>query len=232
VNEFKILVIDDEPRILSFLVAKLKASGYHVLTAADGKEGLELVQGHDPDLVVLDIVMPGNDGFQTLQELRAFSWVPVIILSARRDDSDKVKGLNLGADDYLAKPFTPSELVARIEALRRRVRPRAMDQNNEVANYGDLSIDFKKRNLFVGIEERHLTRIEWLLLAEFTQNTGRLLLYNDLLTKLWGPEYRDDTQILRTWVSRLRGKLKKDSNSPEMIRTVAKTGYVFELPAD
>jgi two-component system KDP operon response regulator KdpE len=232
VKLFRVLLVDDEPRIINFLRAKLKASGYEVLSAGDGIEGLELVHAQEPDMIVLDIMMPRKDGFEMLQELRTFSSTPVIILSARQDDSDKIKGLNLGADDYLAKPFTPDELVARIEALRRRIEPRTTSPAADVVTLGNLTIDFRSRSLRVGENDRHLTRIEWLLLAELAQNVGRLLLYDDLLTKVWGPEYRDDTQILRTWMSRLRGKLKQDSKSPDIIRTVPKTGYILELPSD
>ena len=230
-KQFKVLIVDDETRILTFLKAKLKASEYEVLTASDGIEALELAQAHDPDLIVLDIMMPRKDGFQTLQDLRTFSSVPVIVLSARRDDSDKIRGLNLGADDYLAKPFSPDELMARIEALKRRLNPRAVDQVPDTIILGDLTINFKNRSLLVREEERRLTRIEWLLLAELAQNVGRLMLYDDLLTRVWGPEYRDDTQILRTWMSRLRTKLKENPDSSDIIRTVPKTGYILELPS-
>ncbi|MBI2852469.1 MAG: response regulator transcription factor [Chloroflexi bacterium] len=209
---------------------KLKTSGYDVLTARDGVEALELVQAHEPDLVVLDILMPKKDGFETLKELRTFSKIPVIILSARGSNFDKVKGLSLGADDYLEKPFSPDELLARIEAVRRRAQPGDQTKTFETVSFGDVTIDFERHAVKVNETEARLTRIEWLLLSELAQNAGRLMLYSELLSKVWGPEYRDDVQILRTWISRLRYKIEKDPNRPEIIRTVPKAGYIIDHP--
>ena len=230
-KQFRVLVVDDEPRILNFLSSKLRVSGYEVLTASNGAEALEQVQAQEPDLVVLDVLMPRMDGFETLKELRAFSPVPVIILSAKGANADKVKGLHLGADDYLAKPFSPDELVARIEAVRRRLSPDDKRKIRDQLSLGDLVIDFKKRLVMVRGEEVRLTRIEWLLLSELAQNAGSLMLYSDLLTRVWGPEYRDDVQILRTWISRLRYKIERDPNQPVLIRTVPKTGYMIDQPS-
>ena len=230
-KQFRVLVVDDEPRILNFLSSKLRVSGYEVLTASNGAEALEQVQAQEPDLVVLDVLMPRMDGFETLKELRAFSPVPVIILSAKGANADKVKGLHLGADDYLAKPFSPDELVARIEAVRRRLSPDDKRKIRDQLSLGDLVIDFKKRLVMVRGEEVRLTRIEWLLLSELAQNAGSLMLYSDLLTRIWGPEYRDDAQILRTWISRLRYKIERDPNQPVLIRTVPKTGYMIDQPS-
>jgi two-component system KDP operon response regulator KdpE len=231
VKQFRVLVVDDEPRILNFLSSKLRVSGYEVLTASNGAEALEQVQAQEPDLVVLDVLMPRMDGFETLKELRAFSPVPVIILSAKGTNADKVKGLHLGADDYLAKPFSPDELVARIEAVRRRLSPDDKRKIRDQLSLGDLVIDFKKRLVAVRGEEVRLTRIEWLLLSELAQNAGSLMLYSDLLTRIWGPEYRDDVQILRTWISRLRCKIERDPHQPVLICTVPKTGYMIDQPS-
>ncbi len=230
-KQFRILVVDDEERILNFLRSKLKISGYEVLTASNGVEALEQVQAQEPDLIVLDVMMPRKDGFETLKELRTFSPVPVIILSAKGANADKIKGLALGADDYLAKPFSPDELVARIEAIRRRLAPAENRKVYEQLSLGELTIDFKKRLVIVKGEEARLTRIEWLLLSELAQNAGRLMLYGELLTRIWGPEYRDDVQILRTWVSRLRNKIERDPNNPTLIRTIPKTGYIIDQPS-
>jgi two-component system KDP operon response regulator KdpE len=230
-KQFRVLVVDDERRILNFLSSKLKVSGYEVLTASNGVEALEQVQAQEPDLVVLDIMMPKMDGFETLKELRSFSSVPVIILSAKESNADKVKGLGLGADDYLAKPFSPDELIARIEAVRRRLAPAETRKQYEQLSLGDLTIDFKKHLVLVRGKETRLTRIEWLLLSELAQNAGRLMLYGDLLTRVWGPEYRDDVQILRTWISRLRSKVENDPDNPTLIRTVPKTGYMIDQPS-
>jgi len=230
VKQFRILVVDDEERILNFLRSKLKASGYEVLTATNGVEALEQAQAQEPDMIVLDLIMPKMDGFETLKELRSFSAVPVIILSAREADADKIKGLGLGADDYLPKPFNPDELVARVEAVRRRLEPAGRRKIPELFPLGDVTIDFKRRSIVVRGEEKYLTRIEWLLLSELANNAGRLMLYEELLTQVWGPEYRNDVQLLRTWISRLRHKLERDPEDPKLIRTIPKTGYIMDQP--
>jgi DNA-binding response OmpR family regulator len=230
-RQYRVLVVDDEQHILNFLSSKLRASGYEVLTASNGVEALEQVEAQEPDLVVLDILMPKKDGFETLKELRTFSPVPTIILSAKGTNADKVKGLSLGADDYLAKPFSPDELIARIEAVRRRLAPDEKRKIRDQLSLGDLVIDFKKRLVIVRGKETRLTRIEWLLLSELAQNAGKLMLYSDLLTRIWGPEYRDDVQILRTWISRLREKIESESDSPKLIRTIPKTGYIIDQPS-
>ena len=231
-KRFRILLVDDEERILNFLMSKLKALGYEVITARDGVEAMEQAQAQEPDLMVLDLIMPRMNGFEVTKALRRFSAMPVIILSARGADADKIIGLNLGADDYLAKPFNPDELVARIEAVKRRLEPVRGRKVSELLSLKNVTIDFKKRSVVVSGEEKHLTRIEWLLLSELVHNAGRLLLYEDLLTRVWGPEYRDDVQILRTWISRLRYKIERDHNNPEIIRTIPKTRYIIDQPTD
>jgi two-component system KDP operon response regulator KdpE len=192
---------------------------------------LEQVEAQEPDLVVLDVLMPKKDGFETLRELRVFSSVPVIILSAKEAETDKVKGLKLGADDYLAKPFSPDELVARIEAVRRRMVSTQDRKVVESVTLGRMSINLNKHAVTVNKKEIQLTRIEWLLLSELARNAGKLMTYGELLTKIWGPEYRDDVQILRTWISRLRQKIERDPDQPAIIRTMPKTGYMIDQPS-
>jgi len=179
---------------------------------------------------VLDLLMPKMDGLEMLDRLRGFSSVPVVVLSAKGSDIDRIKGLKLGADDYLPKPFNPDELVARIEAVRRRLRPAEKRKPVEVLNLGDLTIDFNKRRTTVRGEDKQLTRIEWLLLTELAQNAGRLMLYEELLNRVWGPEYRNDVHILRTWVSRLRSKLEMGPGCHKLIRTIPKAGYMIDVP--
>ena len=229
-KRFRILVVDDEERVLNFLRSKLRALGYEVLTASNGLEALEQAQAQEPDMIVLDLIMPKMDGFETLKELRSFSPVPVIVLSARGADVDKIKGFKLGADDYLPKPFNPDELVARIEAVKRRLEPDESRKIPEPFSSGDVTIDFQRRSLVVRGEGKYLTRIEWLLLSELARNAGRIMFYDELLTRVWGPEYRDDVQILRTWISRLRYKLERDPNDPKLIRTIPKAGYIIDQP--
>ena len=231
-KQFCVLVVDDEPRIVKFLKLKLETSGYDVLTAGSGLEALEKFHSQEPDLLVLDLVMPGMDGFETLQQIRAISSIPIIILSAREASIDKVKGLEMGADDYLAKPFSPDELLARIEAVRRRLEPGQDRKIIDSIVLGRITVNLKKHLVTIDGKEIALTRIEWLLLSELSLNAGKLMLYEELLAKIWGPEYRDDIQILRTWISRLRHKIEQDNGQPAIIRTIPKTGYMIDQPVD
>lgn len=230
-KKFTILVVDDDQQILDFLRPKLKGAGYNVLTATNGIEALEQAKAQDPDLLVLDMIMPEKNGLETLKEIRHFSAVPVIVLSARGADVDKIRGLELGADDYLSKPFNPDELLARIKALRRRFEPAEARKALRTLSFGDLNIDFEKRAVAAGSEEKYLTNIEWLLLGELARNAGRLVTYNYLLTRVWGPEYRDDIQLVRSGVSRLRHKLEKDPDNPRLIRNLPKAGYIMNQPS-
>ena len=229
-KRFNILVVDDDEQILDFLRPKLRGSGYNVLTANNGNEALEQVKAQEPDLLVLDLMMPGKDGLETLKEIRDFSSVPVIVLSARGADVDKIKGLELGADDYLSKPFNPDELLARIKALRRRFEPTETRKTLRTFSLEDMTIDFDKHMVIVGGEEKYLTNIEWLILGELAHNAGRLVTYHHLLTTVWGSEYRNDVQLVRAWVSRLRHKIEKDPNNPRLIRNLPKAGYILNNP--
>jgi len=228
---YTILVVDDDQQILDFLRPKLKGAGYNVLTATNGIEALEQAKAQEPDLVVLDIMMPEKDGLETLKEIRDFSAVPVIVLSARGADTDKIRGLELGADDYLSKPFNPDELLARIRALRRRLEPTEARKTLRTFSFEDLTVDFEKRVVIAGNEEKYLTNMEWLLLSELARNAGRLLTYGYLLSRVWGPEYRDDIQLVRSTVSRLRHKIEEAPDSHNLIRTLPKAGYIMNQPS-
>jgi DNA-binding response OmpR family regulator len=230
-KRFNILVVDDDEQILDFLRPKLKGAGYNVLTASNGIEALQQTKAQEPDLLVLDLMMPGMDGFETLKEIRDFSAVPVIVLSARGSDTDKIKGLELGADDYLSKPFNPDELLARIKALRRRFEPVEARTTLKTLTFEELTIDFEKHAVMVNGKGKYMTNIEWLLLAELSRNAGRVVTYNYLLTRVWGPEYRDDVQLIRSWVSRLRHKIEKDPDKPRLIRNLPKAGYILNQPS-
>jgi len=231
-DKFSILLVDDEERIVNFLKAKLRLSGYDVLIATSGTEALEQFKAHQPDLVVLDLIMPKMDGYEVLKEIRSLSAAPVIILSAKRDDVDKIKGLHLGADDYLPKPFNPDELLARIEAVKRRLEPIEKRRVREIMSFGDVIMDFKTHSVSVRGREQYLTRIEWLLLSELAQNAGRVMLYEELLSRVWGPEYRNDVQLLRTWISRIRSKLETKPDEPRLIITMPRVGYIFKTTAE
>ena len=227
-RRFCILLVDDEERVINFLKAKFKVLDYDVLVATNGFEALEQCRAHEPDLIVLDLVMPKMDGFEVLKELRSFSSVPVIILSAKGSDVDKIKGLHLGADDYLPKPFNPDELLARIEAMKRRLAPVEKRRTHETMSFGNVVMDFNSHSVSVKDKAVYLTRLEWLLLSELAQNAGRVMLYEELLSRVWGPEYRNDVQLLRTWISRLRSKLKDNAAEPELILTMPRVGYIIK----
>jgi two-component system KDP operon response regulator KdpE len=225
-----ILVVDDEPPIVRLVRATLQAAGFAVVTAARGEEALPLVEDERPDLVVLDLMMPGMDGFETLRRLRAESQVPVIMLTARAGDADKLRGLQGGADDYVTKPFNPDELVARVEAVLRRAGGAAPAGGRALLRYPGVEIDLERRRVAVDGEEVRLSRTEWELLAQLAGNAGRVMLHGELLGRIWGPEFRDEVHYLRTWVSRLRAKLEPGADSPALITTFPGLGYRLEAP--
>lgn len=226
-----ILVVDDEPPIVRLVRAKLQADNYGVITATQGEEALTLVRNERPDLVVLDLMMPGMDGFETLRRIRTMSRVPVILLTARTGDSDKLKGLQGGADDYITKPFNPDELAARVAAVLRRTTGSIPLGGEQVLRYpGGLEIDLERRRVTANGTEVRLSRTEWELLAQLASNAGRVMLHAELLSRIWGPEFRDEVHYLRTWVSRLRAKLEPNDDSPVLITTFPGLGYRLEPP--
>ena len=222
-----ILVVDDELSIIKFLRANLEANGYEVLAAMDGTEALQTFERELPDLVVLDIMMPKMDGFEVCRRLREWSQVPVIMLSALGDEGDKVKCLDLGADDYITKPFGASELTARVRAVLRRTEGAGTIPTQPSFTSGDLEINFVKRRVTVAGNEVKLTPTEYALLQEFVLNAGKVLTHTYLLNKVWGSEYREDTQYLHVFVRRLRAKLELDPTNPRYILTVPGVGYQF-----
>lgn len=225
-----ILVVDDEPPIVRLVQAKLRIDGYEVLTASSGSEALETLKTQTPDLIVLDVMMPGMDGFETLRRIRQHNQVPVVMLTARGSDADKLKGLQSGADDYVTKPFNPDELEARIAAVLRRTAGTPMAGTEPVLHYPGVEIDLERRVVMVNGEEVRLSRTEWELLAQLAGNAGRVMMHGELLARIWGPEYRNETHYLRTWVSRLRAKLEPDESSKPLITTYPGMGYRFEAP--
>lgn len=225
-----ILVVDDEPPIVRLVKAKLRIDGYEVITASRGEEALVSVQQDSPDLVVLDVMMPDMDGFETLRRIRQFSNVPVVMLTARGGDMDKLKGLQSGADDYITKPFNPDELEARIAAVLRRTDGVQHVESEAVLHFPGLTIDLERKIVMSDHEEVRLSRTEWELLSQLAGNAGRVMMHTELLSRIWGPEYRNETQYLRTWVSRLRAKLEPEDSSLTLITTYPGMGYRFESP--
>jgi two-component system KDP operon response regulator KdpE len=226
-----ILVVDDDVPILRFVRAKLQADGYSVMTAGSGQETLATLEQERSNLVVLDLMMPGMDGFETMRRIREDSNVPIILLTARSSASDKIQGLDLGADDYVTKPFNPDELSSRIAAILRRTTG-ASRPENWVLRYPQVTIDLEKRRITVAEQEVHLSRTEWELLHQLASHTGRVMLHAELLTRIWGPEFRDETHYLRTWVSRLRKKLGDVQEPPTLITTFPGMGYRLEPPEE
>ena len=226
-KKYRILVVDDETRIVNFISSNLRALGYEVVTASNGRKALEQFHSSTPDLILLDILMPEMDGIDVIKEIRGFSTVPVIFLSAKASERDKISGLDVGADDYIAKPFNPDELVSRIEAVMRRFRPNEPKIPDELC-LGDMIIDFKAHKVTVRGNKIYLTRIEWFLLSELALNADHLLTYEEILVRVWGAEYRDDIQFLRTWISRLRRKIEEKPDDPKIILTVTKMGYMLK----
>jgi len=227
----RILVVDDEPSIIKFLRANLEAKGYKVLAAVDGTEALQTFEMELPDLVILDIMMPKIDGFEVCRRLREWSQIPIIMLSARGDESDKVKCLDLGADDYITKPFGASELIARVRAVMRRTEAAATIPTRPSFTSGDLEISFAQRRVTVAGKEVKLTPTEYTLLQEFVLNAGKVLTHTYLLNKVWGLEYREEREYLHVFVRRLRAKLEPDPTNPEYIMTLPGVGYQFKHTA-
>lgn len=222
-----ILVVDDEPRMVRFIRMNLEVEGCQVVKASDGLEALKKVREEIPDLVILDVMMPNMDGFETLHEIREFSDVPVIMLTVRAEEEDRVRGLELGADDYLGKPFSPRELVSRIKAvLRRAEMPPAVDKALLKVD-DDLSIDFSRREVIVQGERIKLRPTEWRLLYHLVNNAGWVMSHDMLLSKVWGPEYRDADHYVRLYITYLRQKIEKDTSNPKYILTERGMGYRF-----
>ena len=229
-----ILVVDDEPHIVRFTAMNLEVEGFNVVTAGNGMEALQALDAGDViDLVVLDVMMPELDGFETLRRIRAESSVPVIFVTVRGDEADRVAGLDLGADDYLTKPFSPRELVSRIRALFRRADLSVIEATEpprlqEVVVDDWLTIDFDQSRVVAGSKEMRLRPTEYRLLYQLVSNPGQLLSHDTLLERVWGPEYRGEHQYVRTYVTYLRQKLERDPRNPEYILSERGLGYRFK----
>jgi len=224
----RILVVDDEPSIRKFLRANLEAKDYKVLTAADGAEALQTIEMELPDLVILDIMMPKMDGFEVCRQLREWSQIPIIMLSARGDENDKVKCLELGADDYITKPFGASELIARVRAVLRRTEAAGSIPTQPSFTSDTLQINFVERQVTVADREVKLTPTEYNLLQELVLNANKVLTHRMLLRKVWGPEYGEEKEYLRVFIGRLRKELEPDLENPEYIITIPGVGYQFK----
>jgi len=228
----KILVVEDEPRVVRLVREVLTAAGYAVISVGNGEQAIKLVATEQPNLVLLDIMLPDQlDGYQVCQRLREFSSVPIIMLTAKARDADKLRGFDAGADDYLTKPFNAKELIARVRVVLRRVQ-----QPEEIVTRplvcGEMEINFAQHRVSVRGQSIELTRTEFALLRELALNANRVMVHQDLLTKVWGPEYRDDIDYLRAYIRYLRKKLEVDPANPQYILTCAGVGYQLICPTE
>jgi two-component system, OmpR family, KDP operon response regulator KdpE len=225
----KILIVDDEPQIRRVLRTTLTSQGYTVAEAKSGDEALEMIRDERPDLILLDVNMPGRSGLETCREIRATGDVPIIMLTVRNSERDKVQALDAGADDYVVKPFGSEELMARIRAALRRSVPA---ESLPPFLSGDLKIDFEKRSVTVKGEPVRLTPKEFDLLRQLVANQGKAIGHRRLLQAVWGPDYGEETEYLRVFINQLRKKIEPDPHNPRYIHTEPWVGYRFERPQE
>jgi two-component system KDP operon response regulator KdpE len=226
----RILVVDDEPKYIWAIQANLEDDGYETLTASDGQTALELAASESPDLILLDIRMPDLDGLEVCRRIREFSTVPIIMLTALAEEADKVKSLDVGADDYVTKPFSAQELLARVRSALRRVEFSEGQKSHPTFRTGDVLVDFVQQRVFVRDQEVNLTPTEYRLLCELVKQARRVLVSEYLLEKVWGLGYEGDDHLLRLAVHRLRRKIERDPRNPEYIETRPGIGYIFIAP--
>ncbi len=223
----RILVVDDEPRMIHFIRLNLEHDGFEVSEAASGSQALAQLRDRLPDLVLLDVMMPDLDGFATLSMIREISTVPVLMLTAKGEEDDRVRGLELGADDYITKPFSPRELVSRVRAVLRRVEAPGAAAHEVIQVDDRLKLDFDRREIWVDGKLVRLRPTEFKLLYHLVQNAGWVVPHDQLLAKVWGYEYREETHYLRLYINYLRQKLERDPADPQYILTERGVGYRF-----
>jgi two-component system KDP operon response regulator KdpE len=226
-RKFRILVVDDERRMVGFIRLNLEQDGFEVIEAFNGTEALDRMRDSLPDLILLDVMMPDIDGFEVLRTIREVNQVPVIMLTAKGEEDDKVKGLELGADDYITKPFSPRELVSRVRAVLRRGASFEEDNQGVIEVDDRLKIDFGRREVWVDGELAKLRPTEYRLLYHLVQNAGWVLTHDQILTKVWGYEYRDEPHYVRLYINYLRKKIEVDPANPVYILTERGVGYRF-----
>ena len=223
----RILVVDDEERIVRMIRLNLEHDGFTVIEANNGMQAINQIREKLPNLVILDVMMPGIDGYETLSLIRETSQVPVIMLTVKSEEEDRIYGLELGADDYITKPFSPRELVSRIKAVLRRTENRSPDEEDVIRVDDRLTLDFGKREIWLDGELVKLRPTEYRLLYHLVKNAGWVMTYDQILAKVWGYEYRDETHYVRLYVNYLRQKLEKDPANPKYILTERGVGYRF-----
>ncbi|HSG17399.1 MAG TPA: response regulator transcription factor [Anaerolineae bacterium] len=230
-TEARILVVEDEPKLVRLVREVLTATGYEVLTTNNGARAIELMALEQPDLMLLDLVLTDDiDGLEVTRRVRDFSDIPIIMLTAKSTESDVLHGFDAGADDYITKPFSSKELLARVRALLKRARHEVSEASDSRSTCGDLQIDFARRRVSKTGQNIHLTRTEYNLLYELASHPNQVMLHEQLLTAVWGPEYRDDLDYLRAYIRYLRRKLETDPSNPQYIVTSPGVGYMLECP--
>ncbi|MCH7588934.1 MAG: response regulator transcription factor [Chloroflexi bacterium] len=226
----KILVVDDDPHMQQMVEGHLDAAGYTVKSALDGATGLKLTAQWEPELVLMDVMMPVMDGFTTTLRIREFSSIPIIIITAKGDESDVIRGLDAGADDYIIKPFSAQELLARVRAMLRRSEPQGLeDYHHKIFKHGDLSIDVDRARIVVRDKEINVTATEFRLLVAMAGSMGAVLTREELLASVWGPDYRNEKTILWVTLSRLRQKIETDPKNP--VHIVTRQGVGYSMPS-
>jgi DNA-binding response OmpR family regulator len=225
----RILIVDDEPRYVRLMEANLISDNYEVLKAYNGQQALEIVEDKKPDLVLLDVMMPVLDGFTTCERIRKFSTVPIIMVTVKGEEKDRVRGLDLGADDYIVKPFSATELLARVRAVLRRAAKPAPTAAPSIFHHGDMDIDLAKAEVFLNGKMVYLSATEYRILLQLAQNIGTVIPSEQMLRDVWGVEYQKDKEILWVSISRLRQKLEKDQNVPTHIVTRSGVGYIMPV---
>ena len=227
-----ILAIDDEPHVLKLLKANLESSGYVVLTAADGEQALRLVEDRLPDLIILDLMLPKMDGYAVCRHIREFSAVPIIMLTARSAQVDLVHGFEVGADDYLTKPFSVTELLVRVQAVLRRSKWPEEIVSHQSFKSGPIAIAFAQHRVTLGEDTVKLTPTEYRLLTYMASNANRVIMHRELLRAVWGPEYGEETEYLRVYIRYLRQKLEPDPSQPRYLLTQPGAGYMLHQPEE
>jgi two-component system KDP operon response regulator KdpE len=231
-NLATILLIEDERQMRRFLRVTLQSERYALIEAETAAEGLSQAATRNPDIVLLDLGLPDMDGLEVIKKLREWSTVPIIVISAREQEGDKIKALDEGADDYLTKPFGAGELLARIRVALRHAVPKSQDQRDAIFTAEDLSIDFLKRQVHRGDREIHLTPIEYRLLVVLVRNAGRVMTHRHILKEVWGPAYIEQTHYLRVFMNQLRKKIEADSARPHFLLNEPGIGYRFKPDLD
>jgi DNA-binding response OmpR family regulator len=225
----KILIVDDEPRYVRLMEANLITDNYQVVKAYNGEQALDVVASENPDLILLDIMMPVLDGFTVCERIRKFSTVPIIVVTVKGEEQDRVRGLDMGADDYIVKPFSATELLARVRAVLRRAAKPANIPAQSIIHHGSMTIDMAKAEVFLNGKMVYLSATEYRILLQLAQNIGSVIPSEQLLRDVWGVEYQKDKEILWVSISRLRQKLEEDQNNPQHIVTRSGVGYIMPV---